>query len=322
MNRLAAALSTALILLASCGGEPAYEIAVVSSQPYLVSGDDALVRVTSPQGVEPGTTITLNGEDVSSSFLADGDSLLGLVHGLKVGSNTLQAGETRLELTDYPISGPMISGPHEQPFVCGTTEANVALTGESLGEPLDADCSAPTRVDYVYYSTGGEFKPLPKGERPGDIAETTTMDGKTVPFIVRVQTGTVNRAIYSSTMLHDPANPAPDPWTRSDGWNGKLVYTHGGGCQAGWHVQGNNAPGVLNAGLLGDGYAVTSSSLNVYGNNCSDLLASETHMMVKERFIESYGAPVYTLALGCSGGSYQSHETADNYPGVFDGILG
>src|SRR5690606_33071776 len=132
--------------------------------------------------------------------------------------------------------------------------------------------------DYVYYSTAGEFQPLPQGERPADIAETTTMDGRTVPFIVRVQTGTVNRAIYSSTILHDPSDAAPDAWTRSTGWNGKLVYTHGGGCQAGWHVQGTNAPGVLNAGLLGLGYAVTSSSLNVYGNNCSDLLAAETHM--------------------------------------------
>lgn len=321
MNKLAAALWTALIVLASCGGDAVYEIQVVSSQPYLVSGGDALVRVTSPRGVATGVTVLLNGTDIGSSFRADGDSLLGLVEGLKPGSNTLQIGGTRLELTDYPISGPMISGPHEQPFICGTTEANVALTGESLGEPLDEDCSAPTRVDYVYYSTAGEFKPLPASERPADIAETTTMDGKTVPFIVRVQTGTVNRAIYSSTMLHDPAGPAPDPWTRSAGWNGKLVYTHGGGCQAGWHVQGNGAPGVLDAGLLGEGYAVTSSSLNVYGNNCSDLLAAETHMMVKERFVESYGVPVYTLALGCSGGSYQSQQTADNFPGVFDGIL-
>lgn len=321
MNKLAAALSTALIVLASCGSDTGYEIQVVSSKPYLVSGGDALVRVSSPQGVAPGVAVLLNGADIGASFHADGESLLGRVERLKIGSNTLQVGEARLELTNYPIAGPMISGPHEQPFICGTTEANVALTGESLGEPLDENCSAPTRVDYVYYSTDGEFKPLPPGQRPADIAETTTMDGKTVPFIVRVQTGTVNRAIYSNTILHDPAGPAPDPWTRSAGWNGKLVYTHGGGCQAGWHVQGNNAPGVLNEGLLSDGYALTSSSLNVYGNNCSDLLASETHMMVKERFVESYGVPVYTLALGCSGGSYQSHQTADNYPGVFDGIL-
>ena len=43
--------------------------------------------------------------------------------------------------------------------------------------------------------------------------------------------------------------------------------------------------------------------------------------MVKERFVESYGEPVYTIGTGGSGGSYQSHQTADNYPGVFDGII-
>ena len=142
-----------------------------------------------------------------------------------------------------------------------------------------------------------------------------------MPFIVRVQTGTINRAIYQSAMLHNPADPAPDPWTRSAGWNGKLVYTHGGGCQSGWYQQGNSTGLVLNAGLLGMGYAVTSASLNVFGQNCNDLLASETHIMVKERFVESYGEPTYAIATGSSGGSYQSHQTADNYPGVFDGII-
>jgi hypothetical protein len=43
--------------------------------------------------------------------------------------------------------------------------------------------------------------------------------------------------------------------------------------------------------------------------------------MVKERFVESYGEPIYSIATGGSGGSYQSHQTADNYPGVFDGII-
>jgi hypothetical protein len=69
------------------------------------------------------------------------------------------------------------------------------------------------------------------------------------------------------------------------------------------------------------GYGVTSASLNVFGQNCNDLLASETHIMVKERFVESYGEPTYSIATGGSGGSYQSHQTADNYPGVFDGII-
>ena len=44
-------------------------------------------------------------------------------------------------------------------------------------------------------------------------------------------------------------------------------------------------------------------------------------MMVKERFIEAYGAPRYTIGWGCSGGSYQNHQIADNYPGLLDGII-
>ena len=40
--------------------------------------------------------------------------------------------------------------------------------------------------------------------------------------------------------------------------------------------------------MLGQGFGVASSSLNVFGNNCNDLTASETMMMVKERFVEAY----------------------------------
>ncbi len=229
-----------------------------------------------------------------------------------------------LDLTNYPISGPIISGPHEMPYLCQTEEFTTA-GGESLGPALDENCSVETRVEYVYLSTlDDEFKAY-GGSRaaamPANMAEATTLEGETVPFIVRVQTGTINRAIYQSAMLHNPADPAPDPWTRSAGWNGKLVYTHGGGCRTGWFQQGSSTGLVLNVGLLEMGYAVTSASLNVFGQNCNDLLASETHIMVKERFVESYGEPIYSIATGSSGGSYQSHQTADNYPGIFDGII-
>jgi len=43
--------------------------------------------------------------------------------------------------------------------------------------------------------------------------------------------------------------------------------------------------------------------------------------MVKERFIESYGVPKFTIGTGSSGGAYQSNQTGDNYPGAFDGIV-
>lgn len=310
-----------LALLAACSPDgPTAKIEVLSAKAHPVSGYDVLVRTTSESA--SGIAVELNGKDISEMFREEsgGMSQLGLVYGLRDGSNILTAGDAAVEITNYPITGPMISGPHEKPFVCQTEEF-ATVTGEVLGPPLDENCSVETRIDYVYLATSGEFKTLPKGDRPGDLVETTTTSGQTVPFIVRVQTGTVNRAIYESAMLHNPAEPTPDPWTRSAGWNGKLIYTHGGGCQGGWYHQGDRTGGVLREGLLREGYAIASASLNVFGVNCNDLLASETHMMVKERFVESYGDPLFTIATGGSGGSYQSHQTADNYPGVFDGII-
>ena len=314
-------------------GSADLRIESVSTKPYLVTGGDVLLRVSAGEDLDLSRVrVSANGEDVTGEFRSSGhgDALIGLVAGLKLGENVIEAripgsdATAALELTNYPIFGPIISGPHEMPYLCQTEEFTTA-GGELLGPSLDEHCSVETRVEYVYLSTlDGEFRPYsasPVGPMPADMAETTTLDGETVPFTVRVQTGTINRAIYQSAMLHNPADPAPDPWTRSAGWNGKLVYTHGGGCRGGWFQQGASTGRVLNVGLLEMGYAVTSASLNVFGQNCNDLLASETHIMVKERFVESYGEPIYSIATGGSGGSYQSHQTADNYPGVFDGII-
>ena len=325
---LSAACTPTVLGSAGQAGDTTLRLATLSAaRPHLVSGGDVLVRVEGDEATRlTDVVVLLDNEDVTRWFQPEPGrrALLGLVSGMTDGDHTLAAWdgrqETLLELTSYPITGPMISGPHEQPFHCQTAEFEL-VTGQMLGAPLDADCSVDTRVDYVYRSTDGEYQPLPDGPRPADLATTTTTEGQIVPFIVRVETGTANRAIYESAMLHDPATPAPDPWTRSAGWNGKLVYTHGGGCRGGWYQQGNTTGGVLRDGLLDRGYAVTSASLNVFGQNCNDLLASETHMMVKERFVESYGPPVFTIGTGSSGGSYQSHQTADNYPGVFDGII-
>ena len=314
-------------------GSSDLRIESVSTRPYLVTGGDVLLRIETGEDLDLSLVrVSANGMDVTEQFsLSDHDgSLIGLVEGLDVGNNEIEAHipgsavSASLQLTNDPISGPIISGPHEMPYLCGTEEFTTA-GGETLGPPLDENCSVETRVEYVYLSAkDGKFKPYggsPASAWVDDMAEATTLDGETVPFIVRVQTGTVNRAIYQSAMLHDPADPAPDPWTRSRGWNGKLVYTHGGGCRRGWFQQGRWTGNVLNRGLLEMGYALTSASLNVFGQNCNDLLASETHIMVKERFVESYGEPIYAIATGGSGGSYQSHQTADNYPGVFDGII-
>ena len=312
------------------GAGKEYGLRVVSSRPDMVTGGDALVGVSAPAGTDlSALRVTLDGRDVTGAFRPDAaGGLLGLVDGV-AGASELAlktadgASRAALALAGHPRQGPVFSGPHEQPFIC-ETDAFELVSGETLGPPRDDACSVARRVDYAYRSTdGGELKPLadPRG-RPPDLASVTTSTGAQAPYVVRIETGTVNRAIYQIAMLHDPAAEAdPDPWTPPAGWNGRLVYTFGGGCVRGWFRQGPRTGGVTDDAMLGQGYAVASASLNVYGNNCNDVLAAETMMMVKERFIEGYGAPRYTIGWGCSGGSYQNHQIADNYPGLLDGII-
>ena len=310
--------------------EAGLHLRAVSSKPWLVTGGDVLVELELA-GPMTGltTTLELNGVDVSDSLVSLSSQVSqALLVGLPEGDSLLLATagqqQRQLRLTNYPLSGPIISGQHETPFYCQTSEFR-KVNGEMFGAGLESGCEEPVQIDYVYYSTEQQaFMPyaLTFGVLPPiDVAELLSEDGESRPFIVRVETGVVNRAIYEIAMLHDPVEPDPDPWTSSAGWNGKLVYTHGGGCRSGWFQQGTATGGVLRKGLLERGYALASSTLNVFGQNCNDLLASETHIMVKERFIERYGEPIYTVATGVSGGSYQSHQTADNYPGVFDGII-
>jgi Tannase-like family of unknown function (DUF6351) len=326
-------------------GHRGIEIETISTKSWLVSGGDVLVEVRVPWSVPArDVQVLLNGADVSADFrpLPRQDVrkhpgrrvLRGLVSGLEEGGNSLMVSaggrggkdlEATLEVTNWPISGPIISGPHEQPFFCQTEEFQVAggVLGETLGPALDENCRVETRVDYLYKSTDGTLKPLgdPLGAAPADLAETTTIQGKTVPYIVRVETGSINRAIYEIAFLHEPGTPLPDPFVESEGWNGKMIYRQGGGCRTGWYVQGSDTGGVLIDEMLSRGYATVGASLNVYGNNCNDPVSSETTMMVKEHFVEQFGPPRFTIGWGSSGGSYQSHQTSDNYPGLFDGIV-
>lgn len=349
INRLAySGLIAAVVLLGACSSEepvstsgtlvpPKVESGIsletLSTKSWLISGGDVLVEVSVENEADVDSlSLSLNGNDVSDQFIAVSSHAKQAVLGnLPVGESTLavsigsdsRRSET-LALSNYPISGPIISGPHETPFRCQSSEFEL-VSGGRLGAETDEDCNVVTRVDYVYWSSEEEvFKPfrqLLNGGLFADTAYLTSPSGESVPYILRVETGTVNRAIYEIAMLHNPADGRIDPWNRSKNWNGKLVYTHGGGCRTGWHQQGNRTGGVVRPGLFEQGYAIVSSTLNVFGQNCNDLLASETHIMVKERFVEHYGVPDYTIATGASGGSYQSHQTADNYPGVFDGII-
>lgn len=320
-------------------GSEQFKIDVLSGRASRVTGGDALVRVSvRRQNVTASQIrVRLNGVDVSSAFVADGAArtLTGLVSGMRLGSNLLEVFDHRgnvrgkgradadMALTNHPIQGPVFSGPHEQPFFCETANFNIG-NGVLLGAPVDADCSVVTRIDYRYRTTTNTFAILPSlTSLPANVATITTSDGRTVPYVVRVETGTINRGIYQFAMLHDPTTePAPSFMKRSAGWNQRLIFTYGGGCGGGWYAQGSTTGGVMVDQLLRQGYAVASSSLMVYAQNCNDTTSAETQMMIKERFIEAYGVPLFTMGAGLSAATYQMHHTANNYPGILDGIVG
>ena len=164
----------------------------------------------------------------------------------------------RLTLTNYPITGPIRSGPHETPFICQTQNFTLP-DGSKLGAATDANCSAPTKINCLYMPVGGTaFQPLPSTTSlPADVAKTTTTTGQTVNFIVRVETGTIDRGIYQTAVLHDPtSDPQPAWYQPPKGWNHRLIAIEGFGCPAGWYIQG--ASGGSLSGIAGMDFALLS----------------------------------------------------------------
>ncbi|SDO17385.1 DUF6351 family protein [Actinacidiphila guanduensis] len=288
-----------------------------NSHPELISGPSTLIRVSLPAHADPHRArITENGRDISDAFAEQPDgTLLGLATGLRVGGNelTAAAGKDRatLRITDHPSTGPVFSGPQQHPYFCETTAFGLSAARQP-------DCSAPTKVTYWYRTRDGAFKTLtdPRS-RPADLA-TAHVDGRAVPYVVRMETGTIDRAVYQTAVLYD--GRAPSPLRTGAGWNHKLVYTFGGGCNGGYH-QGDVTGGVLDDLMLSQGYGVASSSLNVLDQNCSTVLSAEAAMMVKEHFADVNGPIRYTIGWGASGGAIQQYDIADAYPGILDGIV-
>jgi len=158
----------------------------------------------------------------------------------------------------------------------------------------------------------------------------TTHDGQTVPYIVRVESGTINRAIYRIAVLDNPHDSASaQPWHPSPEWNGRLIMSFGGGCGVTYNQGVNDikaGAGIGGIGVLGDaflsrGFAHMVSTLNVLGQFCNDQLSGETFMMLKEHFIKRYGLPIWTVGEGGSGGSMQQLLIAQNFPGLLNGLM-
>lgn len=328
-------VAAAISLVPSTGGSEAFgadanrlKIDVLSNRADLVSGGDALVEIDLPLNADPNKVrVDVDGHDVTSDFaLRPNGRFMGLLTGLDEGDNVVTARGTgklaRITITNHPIGGPIFSGPQVQPWICETEEAG-------LGPAQDEQCNAPTKIEFFYRSTNpalAGFQPYDPQSPPSDVAQTTTDEGESVPFIVRVETGTINRGIYKTAVLHEPSE-AMSPWNGSPTWNNKLYYMFGGGSNIG-HEQGNaldvtgDATGLEDTEYaLSRGWAVAASSMNVNGNNLNHVTAAETVMMVKEKVVERFGEIRYTVGRGGSGGAVQQHVITNAYPGLLDGII-
>jgi hypothetical protein len=325
-------------------------IKILSNRSDLISGDDALVEVTLPPGIQASDlTMTLNGANVTQVFAQRTDGrYLGLLTGLiekgvaSDGVNVLtvraaDGSSASTTIVNHPNGGPVFSGPQLMPWTCRNSAA------------LDAFCNQPAEYSFLYKSSDSNkqgFQPYDPAQPASDVAQVTTEQGQTLPFIVRVETGYQDRDQYRIAVLYQPDQPwttiAPQPQ-----FNHKLLVNHGFGC--GVEYQNASAPtvvpgtgtaipvvgGELPVGLpiplqilvdatetaLGKGFAVMSTALDNASHNCNVAVQAESLVMAKERVIEQYGELRYTIGQGCSGGSLAQQWIANAYPGIYQGIL-
>src|SRR5207247_11130230 len=84
---------------------------------------------------------------------------------------------------------------HPRPSACPYT----TLFRSCLAGATDAQCNRPVVYDYQYMpSGGGGFQPYDPNNPPSNVGTTTTDQGKTVPYIVRRETGSQDRGQYRS----------------------------------------------------------------------------------------------------------------------------
>jgi len=294
------------------------EILVLSNRADLISGGDALVEVNLPPGLPPnGVKMFLNGTLINSVALRPNGRIQGVVTGLVNGDNQLIAktplGSAKITITNHPIGGPVFSGGGQlQPWICATQVATTvsvtapddpSLTGTTStranglsSDPVDAQCNTPIEYLYYYYPqakvgtgctlgiTGGNpcYVAYDPASRPADalIADFTNDRGTTAKNMLRVERGTINRAIYQIVAFFDPAQPSA-PWAPQKAWNGKLIWGMGASTSANHFEQTVGAS--FNPTALSLGFMTATSMLTQHGVNNNELTAAETIMMVKER---------------------------------------
>ncbi|HUP07056.1 MAG TPA: DUF6351 family protein, partial [Caldimonas sp.] len=172
----------------------------------------------------------------------------------------------QLIVENHPKNGPVILSSQIQPWICATPVPTAAsgntpaTNGSGLSTTAtDAQCNIATETKLWYRTktpvtvTAGDggcsfvlpdptptianpnpttpanscFQPYVVGTTSATlVASTTTTNNVTVPYIVRVERGVINRGIYDIAVLFDPTKPWT-PTAPQAQWNGKVIYSFG-----------------------------------------------------------------------------------------------
>ncbi len=156
-------------------------------------------------------TVRLNGTDVSDQFaLRANGRYMGLLTGLKHGENTLTAAlngtdiSGSAKLVNYPTRGPIFPARASRRYACEEGA-------------VDVHCNKPAQYTCCYKSTNPTtigLQPYDPASPPTDIAQATTDDGVSMPFIVRQELGYQDRDQYKILTLFTPDQPW-SAWNRS-----------------------------------------------------------------------------------------------------------
>src|SRR3954468_18362130 len=311
-------VALAAVCLLAVPAEAKVKISVLSSRADLVSGGSALVAIDfSRKADRRHAKVRVGKRRVTPAFKRRGKHrMIGVLGGLHAGRNVVRAlvpggRGARITLVNHPFGGPLFSGPQLQPWTCQPTAT-------------DAQCNQRAAYKFLYKSSDPSksgLQPYDPSNPPSDVANTTTDRGVTVPFVIRLETGYMDRDQYQVAALFQPGKP----WTAlapQRQFNHKLLITHGVSC--GVDYQTGTAPDVTSGAAetaLGRGFATMSTALDYSGHNCNLPLQAESLVMAKEHLTKSYGTLRYTIGTGCSGGSLAEQWIANAYPGVYQGIL-
>lgn len=317
----------------------------VDTRPTLVAGPSTVIAVRGLTNHDH-LTVTLNGHALRHRFHhirhrpgQQPGAVEGVVSPLRLGPNQITATArdhrygartVQLRVLDHSLQGPVISGPHQEPFLCETSQQGLPASSQP-------DCVVPTSEQWWYRDNGGAFHRLahPYAKYPADVS-TVMKNGKRVPFVVRVESVVINRSVTRLALLDDPHKRGPHRAFRPVNWNHRVVWHFGESCGTGYHqgvdggikgvfdpVQTESSENIAGPflklpALLAQGYMVGQSTLTIFGVHCNQVLSAETLMMVKQYIADHYGTVGHVIGGGASGGAIQQYTIANAYPGVLD----